>query len=111
LIAEGAVGDMIYLNCQSIFNYAAGARSASLSGHTDWRVPNTFETLSLSDEEAPTGYPNAIAFPVWPAYTWASTTQPDAVANAHFGHWARGYIFSAGKATSTCHTVLVRLGV
>lgn len=74
LIAEGAVGDAIYLVCRSIYNYMAGARLAGLSGYTDWRIPNKPEGLSLMDDEAPSVYPNAVAFPVWPRIVWSSTT-------------------------------------
>lgn len=74
LIAEGAVGDTIYLNCRSTYNYMAGARLAGLSNLTDWRVPNKTEALSLMEDEVPNSLPDAVAFPVWPTTTWSSTT-------------------------------------
>lgn len=80
LIAEGAVGDTIYLNCRSIFNYAAGANLIGLSGYTDWRVSNAFEGLSLFILRVPAEGVNAAAFPGWPTNSWTSTTRAGVIA-------------------------------
>jgi len=111
LIAEGAVGDWIYLNCRSIYNYAAGARLGSLSTYTDWRVPNIAEMSSLADGEAPNALPDAVAFPTWTAvYHWSSTTSPVAVANANALNYLSWIINQVAK-TGAYVTVLVRLGI
>ena len=103
LIAEGAVGDTIYLNCRSIYNYAAGARLGSLSGQTDWRVPNFTELLSLMDMEAPTRFPDAVAFPVWPNIVWNSSTRPDATTAALYIRFDNNVALGlfAAKTTAT----------
>ena len=111
LIAEGAVGDTIYLNCQSVYNYAAGARSASLSTYTDWRVPNIAELASLADGEAPTALPDAVSFPTWTGvYHWSSSTNVGAVNNANllnYNTWAVNAVVKTGVYV----TALVRLGI
>ncbi len=107
LIAEGAVGDTIYLVCRSIFAYMAGARLAGLSNLTDWRVPNWKEAESLLDHEAPTAYPDAVSFPAWPAYVWTGTTYTFAAAFAMFMRYDRP-LPSATAKTAVYITALVR---
>ena len=112
LIAEGAVGDALYLNTRSCFNYAAGARLAALSNLTDWRIPNIKEVLSLMDEEAPTGFPDVIAFPAWANYIDGSTSQPSNTGQRLLGAFNLGTIANTNKATNNlCVTALVRLGI
>lgn len=109
LIAEGAVGDTIYLNCRSIYNYMAGARSASLSNLTDWRPPNEEEIQSIKNMEVPSGAPDAVAFPVWPGatYVWSSTTAPNDVTQAIACRYGRGTVINFAK-TATYYCALVR---
>jgi len=110
LIAEGAVGDAIYLVCRSIWSYTAGARNAGLSGYTDWRPPNLTELNSIRDWEVPNALPDAVAFPGWPAnLVWTSTTSPSATANAMY------IDFGGERADDTARgglwlAALVRLG-
>jgi len=111
LIAEGAVGDTLYLNCQSIYNYAAGARlGGGLSGYTDWRPPNATELWSITDNEAPNGLPDAIAFPGWPAGGWSSTTQSSNTAAALRPLHSTSNMPGAVK-TGVSYAILVRLGI
>lgn len=109
LIAEGAVGDTIYLNCQSIYNYTAGARTAGQSGFTDWRNPDDFELAALRNMEAPSGSPDAAAFPVWGAWVWSSTTTPDDATEAIECEYGDGTMLDRVK-TITYLAALVRLG-
>jgi len=84
LVNEAAGGSRsIGLVCQSIFNYAAGARAAGLGSQTDWRVPNDTELDSLRNMELPNAVPDAVAFPGWVAgWHWTANTRPDVVAQA-----------------------------
>jgi len=111
LVGEGAVGDSIGLVCRSIFNYAAGARTAGLGGYTDWRQPNEEELESLRNMEGATVVPPAAAFPGWPAVNiWSSTTVRWDVTTAHPVHFTHGNVQSSVKTTAYI-TALVRGGV
>jgi len=114
LIAEGAVGDTIYLNCQSTFNYMAGARLGGLAGYTDWRNPNIHELELLSGWGTLNILPDPVAFPGWAANAlyWTSTTDPGAAAFAAY-RWLRLGAATEGslaKSSITPYSVLVRLG-
>lgn len=78
LIAEAAGGARdIKLIARSAFSYCAGVNTAGIGGHTDWRIPNDTELMSLRNMEAPTAIPDAVAFPTWSLVTmWTSTTTP-----------------------------------
>lgn len=68
---------------EGIFAYTAAANAAALAGHTDWRVPNDLELLSLRRQEAPNALPDSTAFPTWlSSNVWSSTTQSNVIANA-----------------------------
>jgi hypothetical protein len=108
LVAEGAVGDSIGLVCTSIFNYAAGANLAGLAGYTDWRNPDDVELKALMDMEAPTAYPNAVAFPAWADSAWASTTCPSGTTFAMAGVFSEGQIRFIIKTDNTTQAALVR---
>ncbi len=68
---------------EGIYEYAAAANAASLAGYTDWRVPNIFSLFLLSDLEAPTGHPDATAFPTFINQVWSSSTVPNNTASAY----------------------------
>ena len=111
LIAEGAVGDAISLLCRTIWNYAAGARLGGLAGHTDWRNPNVEELRRLINHEAPSGIPDAVAFPGWNAALryWTSTTRPDGAGDAEYVTFGAPSQAVASKVNLYI-TALVRLG-
>lgn len=69
-------------NGEGIFTYCAAANAASLSGYSDWRIPNDTELLSIRDMEAPTAVPDTTAFPDSPSIIWSSTTTPDSATAA-----------------------------
>jgi hypothetical protein len=111
MVAEGAVGDTLYLNCRSIYNYAAGANLAGLGGYTDWREPDDTELASLREMEAPTAVPDAIAFPGWPAVSFThSGTCPSSTVSSGYINFATGTFYNQTAKTSVCITALVRLG-
>lgn len=78
LIAEAAAGSRVVgLVVQSIFSYVAAMNMAALGGYSDWRVPDRDEYISICDAEAPSGLPDATAFPAWTsAYHHSSTVNP-----------------------------------
>lgn len=101
LINEVAGGARsIGLVCRTIFNYSAGARLGTLSGYSDWRVPNFFELGSLRNMEAPLALPDAVAFPGWSQVEhWTSTTRPNNTANALYVTFNVGQARDTGKVT------------
>lgn len=110
LVNEAAGGARsIGLQCRSIYNYAAGARSASLSNFTDWRAANAYELMSIMDFEAPSAYPDAIAFPVWPRGMWCSSTSPDFIVRAPAFDFLLATIARTAKTVAS-RIALVRLG-
>jgi len=110
MVAEGAVGDTLYLNTRSIYNYAAGANLAGLGGYTDWREPCDNELVNLRNMAAPAAnaVPDAAAFPGWPAAAvWSSTTDATTgLQGLNVAFW-RGTT-SRRLKTSAFVTVLVR---
>lgn len=78
LIAEAAAGARdIRVVCQSIFAYCAGMNAVNFAGFSDWRIPSAYEIATMMDEETPSGYFNAAAFPNMYQYVWSSTTMPN----------------------------------
>jgi hypothetical protein len=104
LIAEAAAGARdIRVVCRSIFAYCAGAIAVSFGGYTDWRIPNDDEFISLWDMEAPTGAPNATAFPNWPTVGgfWSSTTIPFTPSiNARTVEYSVGVVYQDAKTNA-----------
>jgi hypothetical protein len=97
------------VNGEGIFTACAAANAASLSGYTDWRVPNIAELCGLLVFEG-TSKPNSTAFPSWPtASTQSSTTFG---ANTIYSLDAQYYalIGYVGKTTADDRLILVRGG-
>lgn len=93
---------------QGIFPYCLAANTAGLAGHTDWRVPNINELISLCDSEQPSGVPDATAFPGFPAdQIFSSTTYPSITTQATTYHSALGRSSNLDKTTAA-RTILVR---
>lgn len=114
--SEAAGGSRdIKLVCRSVFSYAAAANAANsgagLGGLTDWRIPNTFEFVSLMNMEAPNAVPDSTAFPSWPAdYFWSSTVQPTSTVNSMTVAYSHGIVLNKYRV-DTRHAALVRGGV
>lgn len=96
---------------EGVFTYAAAANSASLAGHTDWRVPNIFELYSLCDFEATTAAPDSTAFPSFSTSSsyYTSTTGPNLTTGAIFMQFSGGAVSRQDKAL-TGLVLLVRGG-
>lgn len=97
---------------EGIFPYVAAANAAGLAGYSDWRIPNINEALSIADYAAPTGIPNATAFPGWPANPqfWTSTTATNAGTYAFYMYIGDYASDTIALKTSTQLVLLVRGG-
>lgn len=97
---------------EDIFEYCDQANLASLSGHTDWRIPNYIELHSIMNLEASNGLPDATAFPSFPlAEIWTSTTRLSATTQAYNFNTSNGLVSVRTKTSFRLATVLVRGGV
>jgi hypothetical protein len=98
-------------NGEGIFTYCAAANAASLSGHTDWRIPNVFELLSLMDFEQPTSMPDTTAFPVWSVSSFiSSTTAPGTTTSVETVYFATSGTVATTAKTTRGACALVRGG-
>jgi hypothetical protein len=99
------------VNGEGIFAYCGLANAALLAGYSDWRIPNVFELFSLPDEEQPSGLPNAVVFPVWPAdFCWTSTSLAFATVQALGVNFSWGHVYPDTKTNANEFCVLVRGG-
>ena len=109
VIAEAAGGARaIKLVCQSAFNYMAAARTASLGGYTDWRIPNIEELATLTSIEGANSVPDTTAFPGWPAVFIQTSGTP-----ANLATWGFYVAFAYGDRyrqlkTATAVVALIR---
>jgi hypothetical protein len=112
LTAEAAAGlRSISLICRSAFGYAAAANAIALAGYTDWRLCGHFGMMSIMDNEAPNGLPDAAAFLGYANsnYTTA-TTNPANVAQQIYISSNSGCAVGAGAKTGNLLVQLVRAG-
>lgn len=94
-----------------IYAYCAAANAAGLGGYSDWRIPNLFEMVSLSDYEAPSSLPNSVAFPSFPAAAiWSSTVRTGATTQSFYINFNTGLSATATRTTSDYLAILVRGG-
>jgi hypothetical protein len=96
-------------NGEGIFPYVAAANANALGGHSDWKIPNALELVSIIDYEAPTGAPDSVAFPSYPlgTATWSSTTVVNATANSVSATFSGGNLSNNVKTTNY-YVLLVR---
>lgn len=97
-----------------IFAYCAACNTASVGGYADWRVANRYCLETVLDCETPTSYPDAAAFPNWPAglaNIWSSTALPIGPTYAYYMSCQYGSIAYYTKTTLACYTMLVRGGL
>lgn len=94
---------------EGIFTYEAAANSASLAGHTGWRVPSMNELNDLRDMEVSNANPDATAFPSgWSTNVWSSTTYPLATTYAMAVYFISGEIRFAIKTGASYYCALAR---
>lgn len=86
---------------EDVFAYCDAANTASLSGHTDWRVPNIREMMTLPNMEVADAQPDGTAFPSgFNANAWSSTTAPTDITMAMKYSPSNG-IFNASTGNKT----------
>ncbi len=107
----GPINGAINLSCNGIFGFCNAAIAAGVAGYTDWRLPNKFELDGLSDSEAPTALPDALAFPSFPEndLIWTSTTKSTDTTKSFYLYSTTGEVTYNVK-TSVYYAILVRGG-
>lgn len=93
-----------------IFQYIAECNLASLGGYSDWRMPNMFEAMSITDYAATSSYPDSTAFPALGTTIWVSNTKVDDNTAAMAIYFVNGTVVSYTKTTAETRTMLVRGG-
>lgn len=83
-IGEGTDGKLHWIDTtdhEDIFTFCDAANTATLAGHSDWRVPNIFELFLLTVQDAGIGAPyiNTAYFQCVSDFYWSSTTHPGLV--------------------------------
>ena len=97
-------------NHEDVFTFCDQANSESLSGYTDWRVPNVFELFSIIVEDAGIGasFIDTTYFQCVSSYYWSSTTYPDDTTRALLVRFDYGHVSYSPKATGKLFVRLVR---
>ena len=97
------------VNSEDIFEFCDQANAEPLGGHSDWRVPNAMELISIVDYGQANPPIDTSAFPSTPTdYAWVSTTRPDSSANAFIVRLTTGRMVSDAKASGKYNCRLVR---
>jgi hypothetical protein len=91
-----------------IFAFCAAANTASLGNCTDWRIPNLFELMSLTNPLTSaldaTAFPNSISW----TNIWSSTTYDDT--DDAFPFCVVPYGLNTRSATNTAYSVMLVRG-
>lgn len=97
-------------NGEDIFGFCDQANAESLAGHSDWRVPNTFELFSLVVLAAGIGAPyiDTTYFQCISGRYWTSTTYVAYTPNALYVDFSNGRVYDIAKTTSLYSVRLVR---
>jgi len=110
-VGPGTDGNMVWTGAaDDIFDYCAQANAVGLAGHSDWRVANLFELMSLCNFQPPTAVPDAVAFPGWTTDpVWTATVTPNNVNQRKYLRFSNG---ASGDALTTTayYCALVRSG-
>ncbi len=104
--------DTTNTNNEDIFTFCDAANTATLAGHSDWRVPNIFELSSLIVANAGIGAPyiDTTYFQCIDAVYWSSTTCPESTVSGLVARFERGYVDRATKTAGLYYVRLVRGG-
>lgn len=96
---------------EDVFDYCDNANIASLSGFTDWRIPNWAEMRTLVDTGSTPVSINTTAFPTWPdgVPIWSSSTTNNVTDRALAVRYG-GVFVNASPKINRFICPLVRLG-
>lgn len=96
-------------NAEHIWSFVSQANANSLGGYNDWRIPNTFELLSIANHGAYNPCIDTTAFPSTPAtYHWTSTTYLGDTSMSFDLSFYYGTLYNHVKSTSKDYVRLVR---
>ncbi len=114
-IGSGNNGKLYWIdavNNEDIFTFCDAANAAGLAGHSDWRVPNVFELLSLVVEDAGIGAPyiDTTYFQGISNFYWSSTTWAGGNTHALYVNFGIGIMANRVKDTNAEYVRLVRGG-
>ncbi len=100
-------------NNEDIFEYCDQANLSNLSGFSDWRIPNSDESLSIATSDLSIISPriNKAAFPSLSIFLHTSTTRVTDVTAAWGINYSDGRLTPNIKTTGRRPTALIRLGI
>lgn len=104
-----ATGEAAGADEEDIFFYCDTANTASLSGFSDWRVPNLREFLSILNLEPPSAFPEPTYFnTVTSGQFWTGTARPNNTTQALAPNVNSLSIGGVAKTTGRYAVMLVR---
>ena len=105
---NGLVPWTVNASGEGVFEYVTLANAANMGGHSDWRIPQNNEMISIRNHVGASAVPDTTAFPSFPSsVVWTSTTAGNVSTFAVEGNFTSGSLPAVLK-TTTAYVFLVR---